>query len=977
MKRSTLFFFLLTILLLPGYLAMAQPMRGEWMLGSGGEDNLRNIMLTYPDGTVCHAGLFSGASYHIGPYDLTNTAGESFFIMRFNTDGYNKGMWLQQLTANGSMTLMDVFIDQESRAHIVGTFTGDSIYLRPSMYGRASLVDTVNPDREKLFCLILESNGDITDLTAPIPFDNTCNYTAFHVAWSKEGNMALSGSFFGDSLYTADIVLKNPYNLNSYFLLYFDNRGNALWGINNKVNNSMGEDYMDFFPGGLDISQEGSVTMAGTYESNVNPVFGPVEMPIPSVRNIFLVQYDPSGSFLWGRYGVLENSAPVDILQLEHSTSGDVYLTGNFTEGSITFAPEILYHPDYGPALFLFRFDGSGNTQWSMAYSVTNEGVKGGSAKSDVAGDDTFIARLIRDSQDNIYLTGWYSRDTLSFPDHGDTLLRKPGHTYDQYLAKYTPDGSIAWVQRITANVRETPSALINDSDELFIAATFRDSLIMPEDTLPGGADSAAYVLGFSGDGALTYTNTVRNLAPDNLPPTVDMIQPAQKRSIYLTGSFQGTIGIDNRELSGSYTENIYLAKLSPNTVMEGDVLLHSGDPVSSGFVYLYEVSPPNEPALLEITGIDGAGHYAFYNIDFGDYFLHIKPNSSQYPNAFDTWYKEGTVVEEADTLHFTRDTLVVSPVIVNEMLDTFDILAGTVTDTAGTPVSAGYVLLYRLDLPGMAPVTDSVILDGSGNYAFHDIIVGNYLVCVYADTTVRPGAISTYYGDVAFWEAADTIYVSADTITGTDITLLEIPQQLDGTGLVEGDIYREEPTKSVSSVTGEPVKKIKVILIRKEKSSGGIVAWVYTDDEGHYVFENVPDGSYQIIIDIPGLAQDSTYTVNITVDNNVVSGLDFLVTKDAILMAKASGVSHPAAGLLRLTVWPNPTDGHVTLMLPGTGEGVITLCDGQGRIVYRAVYPDGRKRTEMDLTGLPSGIYYLQVTSHRKTGISRVIIQH
>ncbi len=956
---------------------MAQPMRGEWMLGSGGEDNLRNIMLTYSDGTVCHAGLFSGASYHIGPYDLTNTGGESFFIMRFNTDGNDKGMWKQQLNTDGSMTLMDVFIDEESRAHIVGTFTGDSIYLKLSMYGRASLVDTVDPGREKLFNLVLGSNGDIFSLTAPLPFDNTSFYYPFHVAWNDMGNMVISGYFEGDSLHTGNVLLRNPKKLNSYFLLYFDSGGNALWGINNKINNSMGEDYIDFYPGDLDISQDGSVTMAGAYESNVNPVFGPVEMPVPSVRNIFLVHYDPSGSFLWCRYGVLEESVPVDILQLEHSTSGEMYLAGNFTEGSITFTPETLYHPDYGPALFLFKFDGSGNTQWSMAYSVTNDGVKSGSAKGDVEGEDDIIARLILDSQDNIYLTGWYNRDTLYLPHHGDTLLRKPGHDNDQYLAKYTPDGSFAWAQRITANFLATPSVLINDSDEIFLAAPFRDSLIMPGDTLPGGADSAAYVLGFSGDGALTYTNTVRNLAPDNLPPTVDMIQPARKRSIYLTGSFQGTIGIDNRELSGSYPENIYLAKLSPNTVMEGDVLLHSGDPVTSGFVYLYEVSPPDEPALLEITGIDGAGHYAFYNIDFGDYFLHIKPNSSQYPNAFDTWYREGTVLEEADTLHFTRDTLVVSTVIVNEMLDTFDILAGTVTDTAGTPVSAGYVLLYRLDLPGMAPVTDSVILDESGNYVFHDIIIGNYLVCVYADTTVRPGAIGTYYGDVAFWEAADTIYVSADTITGTDITLLEIPQQLDGTGKVAGDIYRDEPTKSVSSVTGEPVKKIKVILIRKEKSSGEIVAWVYTDDEGHYVFENVPDGSYQIIVDIPGLPQDSTYTVNITVDNNVISGLDFLVTKEAILMAKASGVAHPAAGLLRLTVWPNPTDGRVTLMLPGTGEGVITLYDGQGRIVYRAVYPDGRQRTELDLTGLPSGIYYLQVTNHRKTGISRVIIQH
>ncbi len=977
MKKSILILFLSVTGWLPAYLVMAQPVRGAWLLGSGGEDNLRNIILPYNDGTVCHAGLFSGTSYHIGPYDLTNPGSESFFIMRFNTDGNKNGMWIQQLCTDGTMSLLDVFLDNAGNAHVTGSFSGDSIYLRTSMYGRASLVDTYRPGSDKLFYLILASNGDIVSLTAPVPFDNKCDYFPFHVAWSKEGNMALCGYFFGDTLHTGSVVLKDTLGLNTFFLLYFDNSGQPLWGTTNGVANSTGEDYLDFSPGNLDLLPDGSVTVAGVYTGNITPVFGTDELPVPAEKNFFLARYDPSGAFQWSRYGVMDTYSEINILQLEHSLSGEIYLTGNFTEGSITFAPETLFHPDYGPALFLFKFDNSGNTMWSMAYSVTNEGTKGGTAKTGEAGPGTFLARLLLDSRDDLYLTGWYNKDTLTFPLEGDTILLTPGHSSDQYLVKYHPGGTFAWAKNITANCQVTPPAMVNSSDEIFIAATYRDSLFLREDTIPlADADSAAYILGFSGDGALIYQNTVTNQMPGKPPPTADMILSAKKHAIYLTGSYQGAITIDNRKLSGFYPENIYLTRLAPNTLLEGNVLLHSGDPVTQGFVYLYTVSPPSEPSLLEVAGINTEGHYAFTDISFGDYFLEVRPNSTDYPNAFTTWYEKGATMEEADTLHFLTDTLAVTPVVVNELLDTFEILSGNVTDTAGNVVY-GYALLYLLNPYGEATVADSVMLDDGGNFVFHEITDGNYIIYFFADTSIWPDAVGTYYGDVAFWAEADTVHLSADTITGLHITMLEVPMQLDGDGRVEGSLYREDEAKSVSSVTGEPVKKIKVILIRKDKSSGEIVAWVYTDDEGHYVFQNVPDGSYQIIIDIPGLPQDSTYTVDITVENNVISGLDFVVTKDKIIMAKATGIFHPAAGRLELTVWPNPTNGPVTLRMAKDEEAVITLYNSQGSVVWRSAWQKGRERMQTDLSGLPSGIYYLQVTGRQRTGIRKVILQH
>ncbi len=970
---------LTVILFFPAHFISAQPLRGEWILGSGGDNNVNNLISVYADGTVCQAGLFRGPTYNIGSYHLTSQGKESFYIMRFNTDGNNNGMWLQQLVTHSgaSMTLLDVFLDQKENAHILGTFDGDSIYLETTVYGSASLVDTSHMGNPKLFYLILAHDGDIVSLTAPIPFENEVAgyYEWYHVAWNEAGNMAVSGFFTGDSLYAGDILLKNPYSTDSYFILYYDDQGDPLWGVNNGVANSMGEDYLTFYAGDLDISPDGSVTAAGAYEGNVNPVFGTDEMPVPSQeKNFFLVHYASSGGFLWSSAGV-QTYATAEIYQLQHTSSGEIYLAGNFFEGIISFDPVTLDHPDNGPAPFLFKFDASGTALWARAFPITN-GMKGWQEKGDVQDSPTF-SRMFLDDQEDVCITGWYSRDVVTFPGGGDTIVRTPDHEYDQYLVKYGPDGDFQWVQQITSDVQKTPPAMVDAEDNIYLAGTYRDTLFIKNDTIPmPGFNNAVYILGFEDQGGLVYQNSIVQAVDDTFTVDVDMILPAKKRSIYLSGAFRGEIGIDSRHIPAVYTDNIYLAKLSPNTSLAGDVVLQSEDTVTHGFVYLYQVLPTDDPVLVEVAGIYDKGRYVFSNIDYGNYFLLVRPDTNDYPAALDTWYRAGATMEEADTLYFTTDTLLVPTIVVREPRDTFDILGGMVTDTAGNAVFPGYVLLYRLNATGAAQVTDSVLLDDAGNYLFHNIVSGNYLIYVFADTSVWTGAIGTYYGDMAFWEMADTVKVTADDITDRNITILQIERQLDGTGRMEGDIFREEPTKSISSVTGEPVKKIKVILIEVKKGTGDIVAWVYTDDEGHYVFRNIPDGTYRIIVDIPGLPQDSTYTVTISVDNNVISGLDFQVTKEEVKVAKATGIALSPADLLHMSVWPNPTTGQITVVLPEEGAGTVTLYDPRGRVAGKYLIPGGRKTLVMDLSGLPAGIYYLQVTSRRKTGVSKVIIQ-
>ncbi len=78
---------------------------------------------------------------------------------------------------------------------------------------------------------------------------------------------------------------------------------------------------------------------------------------------------------------------------------------------------------------------------------------------------------------------------------------------------------------------------------------------------------------------------------------------------------------------------------------------------------------------------------------------------------------------------------------------------------------------------------------------------------------------------------------------------------------------------------------------MKKKASSKGtqeddIVAYIETDEFGTYYFDFVPDGEYNMIVDIPGLNMIENYDVEI-IDNTIVGELDFVVENDGIIHSR------------------------------------------------------------------------------------------
>ena len=844
----------------PSFSVYGQSMRENWILNSGGSGGLNEqYTQQYADGSVCQMGSFSSGTFNIGPFALDLEGRINLYASRILPSG--QVLWVQQFRSNGwDFEITGARIDLEGNMTMIGLFSdtimsiGDEILESPS----------TNTSR-KYFYAILGPEGEVKALQPLFPFDNTAYINEGFVTWDRAGNMVFCGNFDGDSLYAGDVVLNGIEGYTNFFLMAFDAEGNALWGTMNDtvVPSGASEPWLQMMPSSLGIGMDGSITVAGNYDGD-RPVFGSDTLPSPTNGMVlFVLHFDATGNYQWNMTSVPDDwenmQQPGKITPL---ADGGFYITGNYGPGSMTLGGVSLGDAKRSN-YFVYRINADGTVPWALDIPVMNDNYK-----SNKSFTMNFINDMITDAEENFYILGYYSGDTLDLPGDNHDLIMHKGHNTSQFVAKYDAEGSLLWSQNITSDYDEVPAGLLTADDRLYISSMAYDSIFLPGDTLDFPMNgSMAYLLGLEGmSGTIVSALSIRG--SNNSFIEINDLQENIRNNLFILGKFSGSLKIGEITKPALFDDNIFLANFSPNTVMEGKVTT----------------------------------------------------------------------------------------------------LGGTV------PVDEGLVSLIRLsEGAGQAPVRDiAAVTDGS--FVFKDFTYGNYLVYVMPNPASLPAAIGTYYGNVPLWWDAEVIEVKEDHIRDINIDVAQIKAELNGEGALGGNLsYATGATKkSTASIQGEPVKKVKVILIGVEKSDN-IIAWVYTDDDGNFRFENVPDGNYRIMIDIPGLPMDSTYTIS--VKGNVITGLDFLVTDKDIRLASPTGISHPAAPMEKMEIWPVPSAGTVTLRTKEMTGGTLTLFDVRGRQVMSLTI-DHNEMT-LDLSSLPDGIYYLRAVREQRAGVSKLIIQH
>lgn len=155
--------------------------------------------------------------------------------------------------------------------------------------------------------------------------------------------------------------------------------------------------------------------------------------------------------------------------------------------------------------------------------------------------------------------------------------------------------------------------------------------------------------------------------------------------------------------------------------------------------------------------------------------------------------------------------------------------------------------------------------------------------------------------------------------------------------------------------------------------SNYSAVSWT-TSGDGTFTNGNTLNDTY-----MPGPNDLLAGWVNLILQANPVLPCTAPATDTVhITFILCTGTEEAQNGRIPVSVFPNPASGQVTLQSGLTETGTVRIFDIRGRMVHEEAFgasASGVKRM-MDLTGFPSGIYQVTVTSATGTGSVRILVR-
>ncbi|MCP4313211.1 MAG: T9SS type A sorting domain-containing protein [Bacteroidetes bacterium] len=527
--------------------------------------------------------------------------------------------------------------------------------------------------------------------------------------------------------------------------------------------------------------------------------------------------------------------------------------------------------------------------------------------------------------------TGYFSLDNVVID------IPSGNGFYNQFAFRMTPEGSAVWIN-IFETMEDTYMGKGTDSDK-FSQYIRSDAMKWKEEVL--------YLTGkFKNDALVINGKPLQKTYPEgSFVAAIDIQTGVDLWGYSLSSDIIDLYGFD-QDVSGNLS---LLGRTGALQDFEG-IGETFGD--GSSLVFHLGLDWDGNPLWHNNANLEGASG-AFYGSD-----LEVLDNGAVFSSMYKTVSDALSVGGASLSSQYDYSTYLVG-------LRADNMLGGNVYDNSGAPVYPGWVKAYKSTRSGKFPVLDSVQIDDSGAYAFSRIYPGEYKLKAIPDLKVYPDAIPTYGGGAISWDKAKRSGILTNTrYSDENITLSEVPKLTpeDGSGVMSGNVSYEDDVTTKSTMA-RPSKKTAVILIKKASSKGtqeeGLTAYVDTDELGDYVFENIPDGEYLLIVDIPGLTMIQTYDVEI-VGFKIVSGLDFLVGNEGINTSGTVGIG--PVEMEQLVIFPNPGNGVLHMMIRDKGDYYIQVFNTAGKMVDQRNYSSVSGMVDLDLSEMERGMYLIMI---------------
>ena len=315
---------------------------------------------------------------------------------------------------------------------------------------------------------------------------------------------------------------------------------------------------------GTTTLSDNSTVVTGYFRGTAT--FGPDEinqtvLTTSGDNDIFIARYNPDGTLAWAKQagGSIENHEMGNGVTTLSDNS--TVVTGRFY-GLATFGhgePNETILSSLGDSeIFIAKYNPDGTLAW--AKSARGQSSDGGNAITTLSDDSTVV-------------TGWFSFEALfGSGESNQTILTSAGY-YDFFIARYNPDGTLAWVKRAGGSSNEDVglgiTTLSDDSTVVIgwfgLMATFGPN--EPNQTvLTSTGDHVIFIAKYNpDDGTLAWVKSAGGSYLDQS----EGITTLSDDSTVVTGWFNGTETFGSGEpdetvLSTVGGSDIFVARFKP-----------------------------------------------------------------------------------------------------------------------------------------------------------------------------------------------------------------------------------------------------------------------------------------------------------------------------------------------------------------------------------------------------------------------------
>lgn len=307
------------------------------------------------------------------------------------------------------------------------------------------------------------------------------------MTFDSNGRIVVCGTWRGNvgSLVLSPFTL-NITGTNGYDWFFARLNTDGTWHSARSFGNNQTESGIDIATG-VAADGSGNVYVCGQYVGSLTIDGTTITNPSTTVADIFLAKFNSSNNLVWlkGFGGTAGDFAT----NLTCDSSGNVYMTGNYSVAGFTVDSVTIPTPVGNTDSFVLKFNSSGTAQWAARVYTTTGTVNDFINGLDISSDGSYIVVGGKSGTPTI--------GTTFVNSNGSTITLGVGTgSINGYVAKLNSSGFWQWATRIA------PTGGVSRDNGITVVKTLSNDSI-----LAGGWFSAGSTITFSSNSATAASN--------------------------------------------------------------------------------------------------------------------------------------------------------------------------------------------------------------------------------------------------------------------------------------------------------------------------------------------------------------------------------------------------------------------------------------------------------------------------------------